>query len=148
MMPYGTNIGLILTNNPGVKDKALAGTIEANIIGFEGNIKVVSKAHQFATGSKASRIIYISPYGNMKDFLVSAKRFFVGVKFKQGNFNGDHITKYVLGQLQPGSPDYTRAQQETNHAFSQGRRIVIAIANDLSDIAITIDGDQGGCIIL
>lgn len=138
---------VILYANPTISNKALEGVIEANIVGFTGIIHVATKTHSFATGNKNARIISISPYGDIQNLLVSLKRLLVGVTFQPLPNNGQHITDYVLGLLQEGSREYLQAQTETNQAFDQGRRLVIAIATDCSDIAVTLDQNEGFCRI-
>ena len=140
-------IPIILNGNPTISNKALSGVIEANIVEFTGTISVVTKTHQFATGNKNARIIYISPYGNIQNLLVNLKRLLVGVSFNTLQNNGQHITDYVLGLLTEGSQEYLQAQEETNQAFNQGRRIVIAIATDCSDISVTLDQNKRPCTI-
>lgn len=145
-----TNVVSILRENPKVRNEALAGTVEANIIGFSGFISVVTKTHQFAAGSFESRVIYISPFGNFKNFLVNVKRGLVGVHFPDLTCEGD-ITKYILGTLETTSQAYKNAQQATNEAFEQKRRLVIAIAvgqDGSAHMAIDIEKCQGACIIL
>lgn len=148
MLPYGTDMRSILSHNPTVSDKALAGVIEANIRGFKGNISVVSKAHSFAAGSLNSRVIYITPYGKITDLFVDVKRFFAGVSFTGGNPDQERITKYVFGEFELGSTEHLQVEGETNRAFAEGRRLKIVIANDLSDMGIYLDQDEGGCSLL
>ena len=141
---YGS-IPLLLMHNPNVTNRALAGVIEANLVGFEGRIEVAAKIHRFATGDKDSRIIYVSPYGSFVDFVVNVKRFLAGVQFESLTNNGAHITSYVLGVLQFHTDEYREAQAETKKAFEQGRRFTIAIPNNCSDLSIELDDDKGAC---
>jgi len=148
-MITGNSIPLIITHNPMVKDEALAGAIKCNLVGFEGLVKVATKTYAFAVEKKESRVIYVTPYGNIKDWLVSVKRSLAGVKFENLSNNGSHITEYVLGLLALNSDEYRQAEKETNEAFEQKRRFIIAISNDCLSLNIEIDQSKDGicCII-
>ena len=62
-MPYGqANITMVLHTNPDIRNGALAGTIEANLIGFKGTITVTSKTHQFASTTPASALSFTSGF--------------------------------------------------------------------------------------
>ncbi len=145
----GNSIPLIITHNPTVRDKDLEGAIKCNLIGFSGLVQVASKTYSFAVGSRAARVIYITPYGNLQDWLVSIKRSLGGVQFASLSNEGAHITQYVLGLLPLNTAEYRQAQQETEQAFEQKRRFIIAIATDCSDLAIEIDQNKSGtCTII
>jgi len=149
MTIIGNSIPLIITHNPTVKDEALAGAIKCNLVGFEGLVQVATKTHSFAVGDREARVIYITPYGGVGDWLVSIKRSLAGVEFKTLSHNGAHITEYVLGLLPLNTVEYQQAQRETNQAFEQKRRFIIAISTDCCHLSIEIDQNKDGiCIIM
>lgn len=145
----GNSIPIIITHNPNVRDEDLAGAIKCNLVGFEGVVQVATKTHSFAVGKKEARVIYLTPYGNYSDWLVSLKRSLAGVNFEALSNNGARITEYVLGLLPLNTEAYRQAKQETDQAFEQKRRLIIAISTDCRHLAIEIDQDRGGlCAIM
>lgn len=73
----------LLNSNQGLRNKALAKVIEANLIGFKGDIKI-SNCNVQVEGTRrlVGKKITLSPYrGVWKNFWISIKRFFSGVTF-------------------------------------------------------------------
>src|SRR5690349_7294403 len=52
----------------------------------------------------------------------------------------NRITSYVLGQLARNDPDFPLAQQETDEALKQGRRLTIAVRED--DLSISFEKEN------
>lgn len=144
---YPSTLNVLLRTNPTVSDKALAGVVEANLVGFTGVVSVATKVHRFATGDKLARVIYITPYDSFADFLVNLKRVLVGVEFPQIENNGTHISGYVLGLLPINSPAYNQARREAETAFNQGRRFILAITNDCRDLGVYLE-PSSGCVLI
>lgn len=130
--------------------QALAGVIEANIVGFSGSIKVTTdESYPFAAEAKKARVFYVTLNGPIQDIIVDLKRALVGVSFPALTQGDDRISQYVLGRLAEGTTEYAIARQQTHEVFTQGRRFRIILSEDTSAFAFLIDQNQPGmCFIL
>jgi hypothetical protein len=111
------------------------------MVGFKGAVSVATRTYKFARGNMQARVIYISPYGDIENFLISLKRAVVGVQFTPKGPTG-HIARYVLGLLPFNDPNYAAAAAETRQALAQKRRFIVAIADEQT-ISLELEEDRG-----